>query len=74
MEFLYSDEGQLLWMKGYCHPVREADLYAKGKVPLSISTKVANLSGVYFPSPEQFSAAKEFIASNWDGIVGLDIR
>ncbi len=20
MEFLYSDEGQIIWMKGYCHP------------------------------------------------------
>jgi putative spermidine/putrescine transport system substrate-binding protein len=26
MEYLYSDEGQLAWMRGYCHPVREADL------------------------------------------------
>jgi putative spermidine/putrescine transport system substrate-binding protein len=23
MEFLYSDEGQTIWMKGYCHPIRE---------------------------------------------------
>ena len=22
MEYLYSDEGQMLWMKGYCHPIR----------------------------------------------------
>lgn len=74
MEFLYSDEGQLLWMKGYCHPVREGDLYARGKVPLNLSTKVANLSGIYFPSPDQFSAAKELITSNWDTLVGVDIR
>ena len=24
-EFLYSDEGQLLWLKGYSHPVRFQD-------------------------------------------------
>ena len=22
MEYLYSDEGQLGWLKGYCHPAR----------------------------------------------------
>jgi ABC-type Fe3+ transport system substrate-binding protein len=33
MEFLYSDEGQLLRMKGYCHSVREFDLRARGVIP-----------------------------------------
>ena len=26
MEFLYSDAGQLAWLKGYCHPIRFQDL------------------------------------------------
>lgn len=26
MEYLYSDEGQLGWLKGYCHPIRFNDL------------------------------------------------
>ena len=26
MEYLYSDEGQLVWLKGYCHPIRFNDL------------------------------------------------
>ena len=26
MEHLYSDEGQLAWLKGYCHPIRFKDL------------------------------------------------
>jgi putative spermidine/putrescine transport system substrate-binding protein len=25
MEYLYSDEGQLGWLKGYCHPIRFND-------------------------------------------------
>ncbi len=29
MEFLYSDEGQIIWMKGYCHPIRFDDLNGK---------------------------------------------
>jgi putative spermidine/putrescine transport system substrate-binding protein len=28
MEYLYSDEGQLAWLKGYCHPIRFNDLVA----------------------------------------------
>ena len=26
LEYLYSDEGQLGWLKGYCHPIRFNDL------------------------------------------------
>ena len=29
MEHLYSDEGQLMWLKGYCHPIRYNDLAAR---------------------------------------------
>ena len=28
MEFLYSDEGQHIWLKGYCNPIRYDDLVA----------------------------------------------
>ena len=33
MEYLYSDEGQLGWLKGYCHPIRFNDLVARGHDP-----------------------------------------
>lgn len=33
MEYLYSDEGQLKWLEGYCHPIRFAALVEQGKVP-----------------------------------------
>ena len=33
MEYLYSDEGQLVWLAGYCHPIRFNDLVKNGKVP-----------------------------------------
>ena len=28
-EYLYSDEGQLIWLKGYCNPIRYDDLVAR---------------------------------------------
>ena len=39
MDFLYSDEGQLLWMKGYCHPIREADMRARGVITADLLAK-----------------------------------
>src|SRR4029434_7195763 len=40
MEYLYSDEGQLLWMKGYCHPIREQDLRDRGVIPQDLLDKL----------------------------------
>ena len=32
-EFLYSDQGQLLWLKGYSHPIRFQDLAKRKVIP-----------------------------------------
>ena len=74
MEFLYSDEGQTIWMKGYCHPIREADLRARGVIPADILAKLPDVSGAVFPTLDQNSAAKELIINNWDSVVGANIQ
>jgi putative spermidine/putrescine transport system substrate-binding protein len=74
MEYLYSDEGQLTWMKGYCHPIRETDLRARGVVPADIAAKLPDVSGAVFPSNAQLKAASELITKNWDSVVGADIK
>jgi putative spermidine/putrescine transport system substrate-binding protein len=74
MEYLYSDEGQLLWMKGYCHPAREADMRARGVVPAELSAKLPDVSGAVFPTADQLIAAKELITTRWDAVVGADIQ
>ncbi len=74
MEYLYSDEGQLLWMKGYCHPIREADLRARGVVPADIAAKLPDVSGAVFPTLAQLNAASKLITGNWDSVVGADIK
>lgn len=74
MEFLYSDEGQTLWMKGYCHPIREADMRARGVVPEDLAAKLPDVSGAVFPSLDQLTAANEFITTNWDSAVGADVQ
>jgi putative spermidine/putrescine transport system substrate-binding protein len=76
MEFLYSDEGQLIWLSppGYCHPAREADMSARGVIPAELSAKLPDISGAVFPTAEQLIAAKELITTQWDAVVGADIK
>lgn len=74
MEFLYSDEGQILWMEGYCHPIREVDLRARGVIPHDILTKMPDVSGAVFPTVVQLDAARKLITENWDSIVGANIQ
>ncbi len=74
MEYLYSDEGQIEWMKGYCHPIREADLRARGVVPQELLDKLPDVSGAVFPTVDQLTAASALITANWDSVVGADIK
>jgi len=74
MEYLYSDEGQTLWMKGYCHPIREADMRDRGVIPADLADKLPDVSGAVFPSLDQLNAAADLITKNWDSAVGADVK
>jgi putative spermidine/putrescine transport system substrate-binding protein len=74
MEFLYSDEGQLLRMKGYCHPTREFDLRARGIVPPDLAAKLPDTTSAVFPSLGQFNSARGLITVGWDAAVGADVK
>lgn len=74
MEFLYSDEGQLIWMKGNCHPIREADLRARGAIAEDLLARVPDVSGAVFPTIEQLDAARALITAQWDTVVRTDIK
>ncbi|WP_374384877.1 ABC transporter substrate-binding protein [Dongia sp.] len=77
MEFLYSDEGQLGWLKGYCHPIRFNDLVKNGKVPQEMLDKLPPAEAyarAVFPSIEEQKAAKELITKQWDAVVGANVQ
>ena len=77
MEHLYSDEGQLLWLKGYCHPIRYTDLASRGVIPAEMAAALppAELyAQAIFPTIAQLSAARELITTQWDTIVGVDVE
>jgi putative spermidine/putrescine transport system substrate-binding protein len=77
MEYLYSDEGQVTWLKGYCYPVRYNDLVARNVIPADVASKLpdaALVSKAVFPTLDQINASKQFINDNWDKVVGADVK
>jgi putative spermidine/putrescine transport system substrate-binding protein len=77
MEYLYSDEGQLGWLAGYCHPIRFNDIAARGGVPQALLDKLPasdNYAKAVFPSLAEQGAAKTQIAAEWDTVVGANVQ
>ena len=77
MEYLYSDEGQLTWLKGYCHPIRFNDLAAKGKIPQDLLDKLPPADAykaAVFPTLDDQNAASAEITKGWDSVVGANVQ
>ncbi|MDR6670496.1 ABC transporter substrate-binding protein [Rhizobium sp. 1399] len=77
MEYLYSDEGQLAWLKGYCHPIRFNDLAQKGKVPKELLDKLPPAEGyakAVFPTLDEQDKGKTAITTKWDSVVGANVQ
>ncbi|WP_189413493.1 ABC transporter substrate-binding protein [Neogemmobacter tilapiae] len=77
MEYLYSDEGQNLWLKGYCHPVRFNAMVAAGKVPQELIDALppaAAYEAAYFPTLEEVEANKAAVTGGWDAVVGANVQ
>ena len=76
-EYLYSDEGQLTWIKGYCAPARLADLLDRKVVSDDLKAKLPDpklLASSTVPNGDQLSKARALIKEQWDKVVGLDIK
>ena len=76
-EYLYSDEGQLTWVKGYCAPARLADLTARNAISNDLKAKLPDpklLASSTVPSGDQLKAARALVKDKWDSVVGLDIK
>jgi putative spermidine/putrescine transport system substrate-binding protein len=77
MEYLYSDEGQLLWLKGYCHPIRFNDLAKSNKIPAELMKSLPpaeSYEKAVFPTLEEQNAAKAEITGKWDSVVGAVVQ
>ncbi|PYE87728.1 ABC transporter substrate-binding protein [Phyllobacterium leguminum] len=77
MEYLYSDEGQLGYLKGYCHPIRFNDLAKNGKIPADLLAKLppaAAYEKAVFPTLADQEAGKAAITKSWDSVVGANVQ
>lgn len=77
MEYLYSDEGQLAWLKGYCHPARFNAMVKAGKVPqelLDALPPAESYEKAYFPTLEEVDANKAAVTAGWDSVVGANVQ
>jgi putative spermidine/putrescine transport system substrate-binding protein len=72
-EFLYSDAGQLLWLKGYSHPARFGDMARRKVVPAALlkALPAASLyANVKFAGPAAQTKAKAVVTTEWPTKVG----
>lgn len=77
MEYLYSDEGQLKWLEGYCHPARFGDLVARGVVPQELLDKLppaAAYETTVFPALAEQDLMKAVVTGKWDSVVGANVQ
>ncbi len=65
-EFLYSDQGQNLWLKGGARPVRADAMKTAGTIDASLFAALPPTSGTpVFLTDAQTTAAKNYLAANW---------
>lgn len=68
LEFLYSDAGQLIWLKGYTHPARYLDMAKRDVIPAAVSKLLPPASAyakVQFASLAQLTAAAAVLQEQW---------
>jgi len=69
-EYLYSDEGQNLWLKGLARPVRQAAMEKSGKIDQAAAAKLPAVNGTpQFMSDTQSTAAKNYVVAHWDAAI-----
>lgn len=77
MEYLYSDEGQIGWLKGYCHPARFNAMLKAGKFPQDLLDKLPPAEAyekAIFPAIEELDANKSAVVEGWDKVVGANVK
>ncbi|QXE36917.1 extracellular solute-binding protein [Streptomyces sp. GMY02] len=70
MEFLYSAEGQNLWLKGYARPVLLPAMTTDGTADKTFVGKLPKVEGTpAFPESAELDKANATLAENWDKAV-----
>ncbi|MEO8745870.1 MAG: ABC transporter substrate-binding protein [Candidatus Dormiibacterota bacterium] len=69
-EFLYSDAGQNLWLKGGARPVRQAAMTTAGTIDTAAAAALPAVNGTpQVPSGDQTTKASAYVVANWAAAV-----
>ena len=69
-EFLYSDEGQNLWLKGGARPVRGDAMAEAGTIDADLWGALPEVEGEpVIPTDDQTTKAGEYLADNWSKVI-----
>src|SRR5438309_90827 len=69
-EYLYSDAGQNLWLKGGARPVRQAAMDKGGTLDKAAASALPPVTGTpQFPTQDQLTAAGAYVAAHWSAAV-----
>ncbi|MBI3745015.1 MAG: ABC transporter substrate-binding protein [Chloroflexi bacterium] len=71
MEYIYSDEGQNIWLGGYCNPIRYDAMAKAGTLDPAAKAKLPDTSGAFLPTLDQITAATKAISTGWPTTVGV---
>ncbi|MEV6348705.1 ABC transporter substrate-binding protein [Actinoplanes sp. NPDC051851] len=70
-EYLFSDEGQNLWLAGGARPVRADAMVKAGTIDKTTYDALPAVTGTpVFPTEDQSAKAKEYLAANWAKAIG----
>jgi putative spermidine/putrescine transport system substrate-binding protein len=70
-EYLYSDEGQNLWLKGSARPVRADAMVKAGTIDRTAYAALPKAEGTpVFLTDAQTAKAKQYLSANWAKAVG----
>ncbi|MEO5664802.1 MAG: ABC transporter substrate-binding protein [Nocardioides sp.] len=69
-EFLYSDEGQNLWLAGGARPVRGDAMAEAGTIDADLWDALPEVGGTpVIPTDPQTTKAGEYLANNWSKVI-----
>jgi len=77
MEHIFSDEGQIGYLNGYCSVARQTALNAAGAIPQETLDRLPDqepYTRAVFPTVEQQGAHKDVVTTQWDAIVGAAVQ
>jgi putative spermidine/putrescine transport system substrate-binding protein len=70
-EYLFSDEGQNIWLAGSARPIRADAMVKAGTIDRAAYSKLPAVSGTpVYLTEAQTNAAKEYLAAHWTQAVG----